>query len=61
MITKSKGIDIILNFLNGNAFQAAFRALASFGNLFHFSKSDMKNQRHLGNLTIVDTIQYNIL
>eukprot|EP00102_Acyrthosiphon_pisum_P016442 XP_008187406.1 PREDICTED: fatty acid synthase-like [Acyrthosiphon pisum] len=48
MITKSKGIDIILNFLNGNAFQAAFRALAFFGNLFHFSKSDMKNQRHLG-------------
>lgn len=53
MITKSKGIDFILNFLSGESFEAAFRTLTMFGNFFHFSKSDMKNQRHLGNLTIV--------
>ncbi|CAH1725990.1 unnamed protein product [Aphis gossypii] len=48
MITKSKGIDFILNFLSGESFEAAFRTLTMFGNFFHFSKSDMKNQRHLG-------------
>lgn len=60
MITKAKGIDIILNFLSGESFQAAFCIIAVFGNFFHFSKSDMKNQRHLGKLIIIlRIIQYN--
>jgi len=52
MITKSKGIDFVLNFLSGESFQAAFRAIAMSGKFFHFSKSDLKNRRYLGNLTI---------
>uniref|UniRef100_A0A2H8TDM0 Fatty acid synthase n=1 Tax=Melanaphis sacchari TaxID=742174 RepID=A0A2H8TDM0_9HEMI len=48
MITKSRGIDFILNFLSGESFEAAFRALASHGSFFNFSKSDMKNQRYIG-------------
>jgi len=59
MITKSKGIDFILNFLSGESFEAAFRTMAVFGNLFHFSKSDMKNQRHLGNLTTIFYTYFN--
>jgi fatty acid synthase len=49
----SKGIDFILNFLSGEAFQAAFRTIAYHGKFFHFSKSDMKNYEKIGN------IQYN--
>lgn len=48
MMTKSKGIDIIINLLNGEAFLASFRALADHGKFFHFSKSDMKNQGSIG-------------
>ncbi|XP_016657076.1 fatty acid synthase isoform X4 [Acyrthosiphon pisum] len=48
MITKSKGIDCILNFLSGESFYAAVRALAAHGNFFNFSKLDMKKQRYLG-------------
>lgn len=48
-MTKSKGIDFILNFLNGDAFYAAFRALAYHGKFFNFSKSDMINHRNIGN------------
>lgn len=48
MMTKSKGIDLILNFLNGEAFQAAFRTMADHGKFFHFSKSDMKNSVKIG-------------
>ncbi|KAF0755952.1 fatty acid synthase-like isoform X1 [Aphis craccivora] len=47
MITKSKGIDFILNFLSGESFEAAFRAIAMHGSFFNFSKSDMKNQKNL--------------
>jgi len=47
MITKSKGVDFILNFLSGESFEAAFRALAMHGCFFNFSKSDMKNQKYL--------------
>jgi NADPH:quinone reductase-like Zn-dependent oxidoreductase len=48
MITKSKGIDFILNFLSGESFEASFRTLAKHGSFFNFSKSDMKNQKYLG-------------
>lgn len=48
MMTKSKGVDIIFNFLSGEAFQTAFRAVADHGMFFNFSRSDMKNQRYLG-------------
>jgi len=52
MVTKSKGIDCILNFLSGESFNAAIRAFAKHGKFFNFSKSDMKKQRYLGNCTI---------
>ncbi|XP_026822789.1 fatty acid synthase-like, partial [Rhopalosiphum maidis] len=48
MITKSKGIDFILNFLSGKSFEASFRTLAKHGSFFNFSKADMKNQKYLG-------------
>ncbi|XP_060835401.1 fatty acid synthase-like [Rhopalosiphum padi] len=48
MITKSKGIDFILNFLSGESFEASFRTLAKHGSFFNFSKADMKNQKYLG-------------
>lgn len=48
-MTKAKGIDIIFNFLSGEAHQTAFRLLADHGMFLNFSKSDMKNQRYLGN------------
>jgi len=51
MITKSKGIDFILNFLSGESFEAAFRAIAMHGSFFNFSKSDMKNQKNLSKQT----------
>ncbi|VVC44020.1 Acyl transferase/acyl hydrolase/lysophospholipase,Acyl transferase,Malonyl-CoA [Cinara cedri] len=47
LITKAKGIDIILNFLSGEAYQCALRTLAKHGKFFHFSKSDIKNQENL--------------
>lgn len=50
-MTRAKGIDIIFNFLNGDAFEAAFRALADHGKFFNFSKSDMKTDKNLGNTT----------
>lgn len=48
MMTKGKGIDFILNFLSGEAFESAFRAVADHGMFYNFSKSDMKNRRYLG-------------
>lgn len=48
----SKGIDVILNFLSGEAFQAAFRTTAYHGKFFHFSKSDMKNYENIGKYLI---------
>lgn len=49
MITKSKGIEFILNFLSGEAYQCALRSLAKHGKFFQFSKSDIKNHENLGN------------
>lgn len=48
MMTKSKGIDFILNFLSGDAFYVAFRVLALHGKFFNFSKSDIKNHGNIG-------------
>lgn len=48
-MTRSRGIDYILNFLSGDAFHAAFRSLACHGKFFNFSKSDMKNHGAIGN------------
>lgn len=48
MITKSKGIDYILNFLSGEGFQAAFRTIAYHGKFFHFSESDLRNSVNIG-------------
>lgn len=53
MMTNSKGIDLVLNFLNGEAFQAAFRTIAYHGKFFHFSKSDMKTYGNIGKLTLL--------
>lgn len=52
-MTKSKGIDLILNFLSGEAFQAAFRTMADHGKFVNFSKSDMKNSVKMGIKTIL--------
>jgi len=48
MISKSKGIDLILNLLSGEAFQAALRALSDHGMFFTFSKSDMIKKENIG-------------
>lgn len=48
MITKSRGIDFILNFLSGNDLYAATRSVSKGGQIFEFTKSDMKNQASLG-------------
>jgi len=52
MMTKSKGIDLVLNFLSGELFQAAFRTIAYHGKFFHFSKSDMKTYGNIGKSTL---------
>lgn len=49
MITQSKGIDFILNFLSGEGFHAAFRTIACHGKFIHFSKYDMNNYERIGN------------
>lgn len=49
MATKSKGMDIILNFLSGEAFRAAYRTIGFAGQFFHFSKSDLNNYKKMGN------------
>ncbi|XP_050438841.1 fatty acid synthase-like [Adelges cooleyi] len=48
MVTKSIGIDQILNFLEGDGLQASIRSIADHGKLFHFSKSDMLKQENMG-------------
>lgn len=48
LMTKSKGINIVLNFLSGEAFQTAFRTISNHGKFFHLSNSDLKNYRSLG-------------
>ncbi|XP_029343545.1 fatty acid synthase [Acyrthosiphon pisum] len=58
MITKSKGIDCILNFLSGEPFYAAIRAFAKHGKFFNFSKSDMKKQRYLGTRIFLQNISF---
>ncbi|CAI6347084.1 unnamed protein product [Macrosiphum euphorbiae] len=58
MITKSKGIDCILNFLSGESLYAAIRAFAKHGKFFNFSKSDMKKQRYLGTRIFLQNISF---
>lgn len=53
MTTKSKGIDFVINLSAGEAFDAALRALAKHGKFFHFTKSDMKNQKNIGKRTFL--------
>lgn len=53
MMTKGKGVDIIFNFLSGEAFEAAFNTVADHGKFFNFSKSDMKTHRNLGNINSI--------
>lgn len=48
MMTKSRGMNIVLNFLSGNAFLAALRTLGNNGEFYNFSKTDMKNQLNIG-------------
>lgn len=52
MITKSKGIDCVLNLSSGESFYAAVQVIAKFGKMFNFATSDTKKQRYLGNFTI---------
>lgn len=62
MLTRAKGIDIIFNFLSGEALEAALRTLADHGKMFNFSKSDMKTHRNLGNTTLtVKMLLVNVL
>lgn len=48
LLTKSKNVDFILNFLSGDAFHVALRVLADHGKFFNFSKSMMRNQDKMG-------------
>lgn len=47
-MTKSKGIDFVLNLLSGEAFHAAFQTIAYHGKFFHLSKSDLNNYGRFG-------------
>jgi len=54
MITKSKGVNLVLNFLNGEGLQAALRSLTNCsGEFINFSKSDMKTNEKLGKLILL--------
>lgn len=48
MATKSKGIDVVLNFLSGSALKTAFRTMTYYSKFFHFSTSDLKKNENLG-------------
>ncbi|VVC29220.1 Hypothetical protein CINCED_3A006213 [Cinara cedri] len=61
MITEANGVDFILNFLDGKAFQAAFRAIAKHGKFFHFSKADMSNRGRLGTRIFLQNTSFTII
>lgn len=60
LLTKSKGVDLILNCSSGKAFRAALRALAYHGKFFNFSKSDMRNHENIGNRAPSISIERNL-